>query len=98
MTLRRSEISKRARRLLKTHGIRPSRPNCRLQAEANGVIVLIGEDGSMHVHLEEVQNDIGPTIYAELSGGHVTTWNHLEVKKAIDMLAAIQVLDDLAAV
>ena len=97
MILPTSEISRRAKRLLKSHGQGTTRSDERLHAEANGVVVVLDSDRSLHVHLIDGVSE-GQTIYSEMSDGHVTMWSHLLVKEAIDRMAAHQVLDDLAAI
>ena len=61
------------------------------------MVVVLGHDGSLHIHLCDSE-EVGPTIYSELQDCYATMWNFLKVNEAIERLASLQVLDDLADV
>ena len=92
------ELSERARRLLSAMG-RPWNRSTGVSVAADGgdVVVALGTDGTLNVHLPE-NGKWGRSIYCEHGRGQSLYMDHVACRVALRRLQALQVLDDLSEV
>jgi hypothetical protein len=93
------ELGDRARRLLCEKGRKWNQSTgVAYAADVGGVVIAMGTDGTLNLHLPDETGKWGKTIYCEHGRRRMLFIDEAMDRTALERLRGIQVLDDLADV